>query len=334
MTGALTWARFSFRLQRLEILILSAAVLAASALMVWWAFELVGLSEAYPECDFFGNDSDFSGGGSACQAPTEQFFGIRASAEMLISNVWLAGLVAGLVLGVPLVAREVEGGTAQLAWTIGRSRVRWFVGRVAFAALVASLLLAVIAVVTEILASAAAPGFDMSRDFTLYGARGPLVVARGFLGLGVGVVVGAVLGRQLPALLVGLILIGLLYAAIAFGMGRWNETEGILGPRDQNARGALYVGAGLELETGERISWGDARARDLSPEMIEGIDGRMYASQADAEAGRNAIGRRYELIIPGERYPEIVAREAAVTVGLGAVLLLTALLVTQRRRPR
>ena len=329
MSGALTWARLSFRLQRLEILILSAAVLAASALMVWWAFELVGLRDAYPDCDFFAND-DFLGGGSPCQAPYQRFWEIRGSAEILTSNVWLAGLVAGLVLGVPLVGREIESRTAQLAWTIGRSRVRWFVRRLAFAALVAVLLLTVVAVVTEVMASAAAPGFDMSRDFTLYGARGPLVVARGLLGLGVGVVVGAVLGRQLPALLVGLILIGLLYAAIAYGMGRWNETEGVVSTIGEYERGALYFGSGIELESGERVPWGDPRAQMVA---YQGLDGRYYATEADMNAGRNAIGRDYQIIIPGERYPEIVARESAMTVGVGAVLVLTALLVTQRRRP-
>jgi hypothetical protein len=52
MSTMFGWARLSFRLQRLEILLLTAAVLVASGLMVWFGLHLNGLSAAYPDCDF------------------------------------------------------------------------------------------------------------------------------------------------------------------------------------------------------------------------------------------------------------------------------------------
>jgi hypothetical protein len=62
-------------------------------------------------------------------------------------------------------------------------------------------------------------------------------------------------------------------------------------------------------------------------------DGYLYASQADADAGRDPIGREYQLLIPGERYPELVVREAAVLGGVSIVLVGAAAAVTERRRP-
>ena len=62
-------------------------------------------------------------------------------------------------------------------------------------------------------------------------------------------------------------------------------------------------------------------------------DGTLYATQADADAGRDPIGREYVLIIPGERYNEIVARETAVFAGAGLLLTAAAAAITRRRRP-
>ena len=36
---------------------------------------------------------------------------------------------AGLFLGVPVVARELERGTARLAWSLAPSRMRWYLAR-------------------------------------------------------------------------------------------------------------------------------------------------------------------------------------------------------------
>lgn len=326
MTGIARWARLSFRLQRLEILLLGAAVLVASALMLWSAFQLGDLYAAYPECDFFDQTR-------ACQAAGQRFSEVYGSAELIINNTWVVGFPLGLLLGVPLVAREVEHRTAQLAWTIGRSRVRWLVHRVAFAALVAIALLSLLAVVTEALASAMRGGQDTSQIFWLHGNRGPLIVGRGMLGFGVGVLVGALLGRQLPALLAGVIVVGALYWASWAAFPIWYENEAVVASIDEWVGEPLWVDSGIELTSGERVSWGEwlSMSGELGP--WTGIDGAVYANQADAENGRNPIGREYILIIPGERYNEIVARETAVFSGVGAVFVAGAAAVTVRRRP-
>jgi hypothetical protein len=327
VSGILDWARLSFRLQRLEILLLGAAVLVASGLMLWWAFELMGIANAYPDCDYFDP-------AVACQAAGQRFSGTFSTAETIIRNTWVAGFAVGLVLGVPLVAREVDHGTAQLAWTIGRSRVRWLIGRVAFAALVAVLLTALLAVATEILATAMLPDIDLSRDFNLHGNRGPLIVGRAMLGLGAGVLVGALLGRQLPALLLGVFVVGGLYAASWAGFPLWYHGEAEVRSINEWLGGPLWIESGIELTSGERQTWAEIYGGGGTPfDAYQAEDGSYYASQADAEAGRNPIGRDYILIIPGERYNEIVARETAVFTATGLILIGGAAAVTRRRRP-
>jgi len=331
MIGVVNWARLSFRLQRLEIVLLAAAVLVSSGLMLWWAFELNGVTAAYPACAFFGGDANGS-----CAAAQQRFFEIFSTAEIISRNMWLAGFAVGLVLGVPLVAREVEHGTAQLAWTVGRSRVRWVLGRVAFAALVAVVLTAVLAVMTEVLAAAMRPDINTSQSFEHYGNRGPLIIGRAMLGLGAGALVGGIVGRQLPALLLGVFVVGGLYAASWAWFPVWYHGEAEVRRIGDWLGSPLWIENGIELASGERLTWAEVYGgENVDPwqETFVTEDGTYYASEADAEAERDPLAREYILIIPEERYGEIVARETAVFTGVGLLLLGGAAAVTSRRRP-
>jgi hypothetical protein len=318
MSTSLKWARLSFRVQRLEIVLLAAAVLAGCGLMALFAFQLDGLTAAHPECDF--RDPSAS-----CLEVIE---GIESAAGMAELTMIITSLVAfgvGLFLGVPLVAREVEQGTAQLAWTISRSRVRWLIGRVAFATLVGVVLLGMLAVMTDVLAAAMRPEIDTSEAFWFYGGRGPLLVGRGLLALGAGVLIGAVLGTQLPALLLAALAVGAMTLASEVAFGAWHETEAVLASENDHLSEPLGISSGIELMSGERVGHGAAEFEDEN--------GLLYESQEDFEARRNPIGREYQLIIRGERYGEIVARETAVLAVAGVLLVAGGAAVTMRRRP-
>ena len=330
MTGTLTWARLSFAQQRWEILLLGLGVVVAIGVMLWMTSQLLGLTAAYPECDFF-LDEDQVALPAGCDLASQSFFQAYSNAEIFLRNGWLLGLGVGLIVGVPLVARDIEHGTAHLAWTLDRSRTRWLLRRIAFGVLVVVGLLAGLAVITDVLGAAMQPNDDLSRSFHFEGNRGVIIVARGILALGIGVLVGAVLGRQLPALLLGLIVTGLLYAAVTFAVGRWNETDAIETWYDQDLGAPLFVGSGIRLASGERVSMGEFYGN--GSEFFQSEDGRLYATAADAEAERDPIGQEYILLIPGERYHEIMARTSLVTGGAGVLLMIGSALVTNRRRP-
>ena len=318
MTTAIRWAQLAFGLQRWEIVLLSAGVLIASGLMAWVALQLHGVASANPDCDF-------AQAASSCLAAAQSFDSMVDLGQLVISSTPLITLGVGLFLGVPLVAREVEQGTAQLAWTVGRSRVRWLIGRGAFPMLVGVVLLGMLAVLTDVLAAAMRPDLNTSETFWLYGSRGPLLIGRGLLALGAGVLIGAVLGKQLPALLLAALGVGGMTLAAAFAFGSWHETEAVLASENDHLSEPLGISSGVELPTGERVGYGDAQFQDEN--------GLLYSTQEDFEARRNPIGREYQLIIPGERYGEIVAREAAVLAGAGLLLIGGAAAVTRRRRP-
>jgi hypothetical protein len=330
VTGALTWARLSFAQQRWEVVLLGLGVVIAIGVMLWMTSQLLGLTAAYPDCDFF-LDEDQVALPAGCDLASQSFFQSYSNAEIFLRNGWLFGFGVGLIVGIPLVARDIEHGTAQLAWTLGRSRTRWLLRRVAFGVLVVVVLLAGLAVVTDLLGAAMQPNDDLGRSFHFEGNRGVIIVARGILALGVGVLVGAMLGRQLPALLLGLIVTGLLYGAVTIAVGRWNEADAIETWYDRDLGAPLFVGSGVKLASGERLSMGEFYGD--GSEAFQSGDGKLYATAADAEAERDPIGREYILVIPGERYPEIMARTSLVTAGAGVLLMIGAGLVTSRRRP-
>jgi len=89
--------------------------------------------------------------------------------------------------------------------------------------------------------------------------------------------------------------------------------------------------SGVRLASGERLSMGEFYGD--GNEAVQGPDGQLYANAADAEGERNPIGQEYILVIPGDRYLEIMARGSLVTAGAGALLMVGAAMVTSRRRP-
>lgn len=343
MTGALTWARLAYRQQRWELHLVALGSLGAAAAMVWFASTLEALRAASPEC-LAGMGTGFVGAeqepGVACQAITSQYFGTEGFASTLLSLSWAAPFGMGVILGAPLVARELDGGTAQLAWSLSRSRVGWLLRRIAFIALFGLALLAVLAVTSDLLAAAIFPDRPLGEDFTWYGRRGPLVVARGVGAMAVGVLIGAVIGRVLPAVLASAVVIGLVFAGVSLGLDQWNRAEATLERRSLDAEAgqpsdleltALGVAYGIELVDGQFLSYNEAFDRGIEPNY-SGMDGKVYESEADLQADR-FIGFDAFLIIPGERYSELVFRDSGVSVLLGAIALGLTGFVVSRRRP-
>jgi hypothetical protein len=329
MTAALTWARVSYRQQRWELLLVVLGTAIAAGAMLWFTAELRGLAAAHPGC--------LDGSASGCEAIADRLDSLRTTGNRLLYLSFLAPFGMGVLLGAPLVAREIDGGTAQLAWTLSRSRSGWLLRRIAFVALVTVVLLAVLAVASEMLAAALQPGSDMAHDFTWIGRRGWLIVARGLGALLLGILVGAVLGRVLPAILAAILVIGLTFTGLSLLQDRWlaGDAEvarfGVDGPVVDLPAGSLVLDTGLQTPDGTNLTWQEASERGLAVAVVD-EQGRQYASDADMRAGR-ILGVDVEFFVPGTRYPEVVARAAMASVAVGVGALLAAALVVRRRRP-
>lgn len=114
-------------------------------------------------------------------------------------------ILAGLVVGVPAVSREVERGIAPLPWTLNGSRRQWLTVRLAV--LLGALMVALLPLVpaTDWLEAARSPLVQPAASFGDEGARGIVLLACAVAGFAMGVLVGLLLGRQLPGLIVGMV---------------------------------------------------------------------------------------------------------------------------------
>jgi hypothetical protein len=330
MTGFARWARLSFRLQRWEVLASIVGVAVLAGLMLWFAWQLRMLAAEQPGCP------DPHAYVRGCETLAQRFQGLSDWSQGLLYLSWGAPFGMGLVLGVPIVAREVESRTAGIAWSLSRSRTRWLAGRLAFAGLVLMALLPVVVAASGILAAAIAPNLRLERDFTWIGRRDWLIVARGIAALGIGVLAGAVVGRQLPGLLAAAFASVLAFTGLSFTMDRWNETLAVVidpyATPGGVADGSLGLGGGIELPSGELVSYADIN----SDTQYQDGTGAIYTRWND-DTGlpdpASFVGWDRVRIIPGREYPGVMARDSAVTLGLAVLALGAGTFAVLRRRP-
>ena len=320
-----SWLVLSFRLNRWEVMASTAGVALLVAGMLWFAWQLRMLAAAEPGC------LDPRTYVAACEQSPQAFYELSNKAEWLSYLAWVAPFGMGLVLGIPLVSREIEQRTAGMAWALSRSRTAWLLRRIAFAAIVLVCLLLVLALAGEILASAQMPTHHLDRDFGWYGRRGGLLIVRGLAALGIGVLLGAVLGRVLPALLVAAFASVLVFTLISFGMDRWIEGDATVQAFGDD-QGGRYLGQRIELPDGEVIDYAELTRRGLSIEAID-EENRLFASATDVGDPEKMIGWDRVAVVPGRLYPQIVLRESAVVGGAALLLGLAGAAVVRRRRP-
>jgi hypothetical protein len=305
----LTATRLTYRINRFEIrAILAATILSitVSAAVIAWI-----RGSGYLAC---------MSGGETLNARCFELQDVGAWATRIASlSMNLAAffpLLAGLLLGAPLVARELDRGTARLAWSLGPSRRRWFVQRVLPVTVVAVATAMTIGVVSEHLTALFAPGVDLTKSFMGFRDRGVLLATSAFLMAAVAVAVGSVVGRQIPTVLLALVLGGATLLAIGEVDRKLLDAETVRLTGENQYDNDLIVGEGrLELPDGRLVTWDELVAIDPSV-LNTGFD---YP---------------YVLFgIPRERYREIETREALAQVVVGLAFLGLGAFVVGRRRP-
>lgn len=148
----------------------------------------------------------------ACSDALNAFQEIVNSTEsvVLFAGLGILPFAAGLIAGVPVVGRELELRTASTAWALAASRRRWFARQLLAIVVVFGLAMTFVAVAATFFEATRAAYFSGVLNFM--GLFGPLLLARALVALSLGLISGAVIGRTLPALIVGSVLsIGLLF---------------------------------------------------------------------------------------------------------------------------
>jgi hypothetical protein len=221
-------------------------------------------------------------------------FVLSAGANFVLLSANSLPLFAVLIAAVPLVASEIEFGTATLSWTLARSRRSWLLPRMALlmAGVLGVGLLAGL-VTDALMAQTTLVGQSPWASLYAYTGRGALIVSRVLLVGAAGVFGGTLMGRQMQGLLFG----GVIATGLILGITIWDEQV--------NRANAVELGSGYssltydtqirDLATGQFVDWSDLPAAYQDPNT-PGWDAK-YAwvsfgipdSQAGAVVGRNVV---------------------------------------------
>jgi hypothetical protein len=261
----------------------------------------------------------------ACLSMIGQFQNDFSYTTVFLPVLYLVPVVIGAFLGAPLVARELESGTWQLAWTQAVPRLRWLAYKLA--ALVALTLLlhaALTALVTWYLQPwDALQGRFMNGFFDFQGLTMP---AYALFAFAVGTAAGALIQRSVPALAT---------AFAMFAVVRYS-VEALLRPHYQTALTAVltpgapsgaYASGGWVLSS----TMIDANGNTLPPAERSALVNNAVLSKTDQSTYLRTHGIRFVNIYqPADRFWTFQLIEAGIYLGIVAVLL--ALVVWRVRR--
>ena len=197
--------------------------------------------------------------GSSCLSPATYFTASLARSPydvvFLLSTgiILLAPAVIGLFWGAPLIARELETGTAALAWNQSVTRTRWLAVKLAIGGLTAmavtealSLLQTWWAVpISQAVADGSGAGVAQSRFSQLnFATHGITPLGYAAFAFALGVTAGALIRRTVPAMAVTLAI----FATLQVAMPLWVRPN--LAPADRTVIPVTSLGAAIPSETG------------------------------------------------------------------------------------
>ncbi|CAM5648552.1 ABC transporter permease [Streptomyces aurantiogriseus] len=159
--------------------------------------------------------------------------------------------------GAALVGRELENGTARLAWTLGLSPTRWLAVKLTVPAVLIAAGTSLLVLLHRLAWEASQGRVDTAKswydDPTLH-ANGPTAVALALAGLAAGALAGLLIRRTLPALLLGLGLAFGLYLLAGLALPHlWPTVSNVTGLDTGYAYEGIEVDSGLVTSSGAHI---------------------------------------------------------------------------------
>ena len=319
-----TAVRLTLKLYRFEIAtaLLASIALVVAALVAARLLDDVGV----PVACFAMSGPDPTPVPAACPALLETWSGIGRIGVRVSLLLGLLPIGVGLILGAPLMARELERGTAALPWTLSGSRRRWLLSRMTILAVVLLAALIPAALAADRLEAAWSPFVDPARSFLDDNYRGAIVVARGLATFGGALLAGLVLGRQLPALIVGFAAAAVMVSGGLFVMDRWYAAAAIYRVADGGSTaGDRTLDLRLRAPDGQILTYPEAAAlQPPQPDLPPGAINGDWISEHFTQVW---------LLVPGSRYPDAAALQSGLMVAGGGLSALASLVLVRRRRP-
>lgn len=199
-----------------------------------------------------------------CLAASRQWLDIGNGllGHLIPSPPWFLPLFFGILLGAPLVAGEIESGTAPLSWALAGSRRSWLLYRIAAMLVLLLPLLLAIGLSSDYL-DAATKQLNPWASFVDYPGRGVIVVFWGLAAFVGTVALSTLFGRTVPALVVAFVVCLVALGGWEAGMNRTS-----LAPFE----GMLVTQA--EARSGQ---FGFDQMNDLVTRYELWLDGKQYA---------------------------------------------------------
>ncbi len=326
--------RLTYKQQRFETLAVMVACLGAAAwaLLASWHLKSVGVPASClvdGRVPVWNGPIDSSWVPAACQLPSQRFTDALNSWDVrMVSTLGdVLPFFVGIAMGTPLVARELEQGTAPLSWALAGARWKWLVGKILAALLLIVPLLLIAGLAADVLRGAQEPGIDPHASLDSFTSGGVFFVLWGVAALMGTLALGALFGRTMPVVIVALIVClfaratwePLMDANLLHGMAVL-EMPGVYSP------GELLVYQSDVLYLDGKVYTGT----DCT--VSNGVPGCQYAPGHEPDP--SSIGPELAwYVITGDKYWQVVASEAAVMLAGSAALGAFALLWVGRRRP-
>ena len=210
----LTWRQFRAQaIAAAAALAVTAAIFGVTGPHLAHLYDISGLASCHTGCSALTNDFLDSMKADAVY-PVLYIAGIGI--------LYLTPAIMGMFWGAPLVTRELEAGTFRLAWNQSVTRTRWMAAKLALTGLAAMVTTGLLSLVITWWASPIdrAGGFptsfgQLSRFSPVaFGARDLVPVSYAAFGFALGVTIGVIIRRTLPAMAVTLAV----FAAVQFIM--------------------------------------------------------------------------------------------------------------------
>ncbi|MBA2807258.1 ABC transporter permease [Streptomyces sp. KM273126] len=244
-------------LHRAALLFWALLVAVAAGTLLWaWGPGTKGLWTEYRtmRCAFSGQDfgqdlsCDYTGDAYMALDLATSLGGLIITIVPFLVAVWASGA---------LIARELETGTAELAWTQSVSPARWLAAKLAVPAVLLASGTALLTLLHRLMWPS---DRELLRwlswqwyDDVAFRGNGPVAVAYALLGLAVGVLVGLLVHRSLPALGISLVcLLAVHFALVMLRPYLWPSVT--LTKTDQySISGGMPVDDGAITPLGNRV---------------------------------------------------------------------------------
>lgn len=248
----------------------------------------------------------------------------------LLALLNLVPFAIGAFLGAPLLARELEAGTWQLAWTQAVPRMRWLAVKLtALTTLTVLLTAAFSSLVTwyrqplDLFGRFEISGFDVS---------GVVPMAYALFAFAITAAAGALLRRSLPALAAALVAFVAVRATVAVWLRPHYRTPLSLVEEVRADSGGIHAGLDNARDWTLGDGYSDAAGNHLSYVAASILDHKARDAGMDPTTYMHDQGiHQWVTYHPADRFWTFQLIETGIFVGLAAILLVLVVWRVKRR---